>query len=86
MDRKTAVLISMGFEIIGIVIAAIWLGGWLDTQYQLKGMGTVGAIVVGFVGWLTHILMAVKALDTDNADGADEKEKSDDSSGKTGTK
>ena len=63
MDRKAAVLISMGFEIIGIVVAAIYVGGWLDERYKWDGLGTAGAIGIGFVGWLAHLLVAVRELD-----------------------
>lgn len=63
MDRKTAILISMGFEIIGIVLVAVYVGGYLDEKYSWDGMGVVGAIAIGFAGWLTHLLVAVKDLD-----------------------
>lgn len=62
MDRKTAVFISMGFEIIGIVIVAIYVGGWLDKTYELGGLGTAGTIMVGFIGWLCHLYVAAKAV------------------------
>jgi F0F1-type ATP synthase assembly protein I len=61
----------MGFEIIGIVIVGVWIGGWLDETYTLKGMGTAGAIIIGFIGWLLHVLMAVRAIDNGKTDGKD---------------
>lgn len=63
MDRKTAVLVSLGFEIVGIVIFAIYAGGYFDTKYALNGMGTAGAVVLGFIGWLVHIVVAIRQLD-----------------------
>lgn len=63
MDRKTAVLISMGFEIVGIVLVAIYVGGFLDEKYALAGMGVAGSVIVGFIGWLTHIIMVLRTLE-----------------------
>lgn len=69
MDRKTAVFISMGFEIIGVVIAAIYIGGWFDKTYALDGLGTTFAIVIGFIGWLTHLFIAARAFDKEEKSG-----------------
>lgn len=69
MDRKTAVFISMGFEIIGIVIVAIYVGGWLDKTYELGGLGTAGAIMIGFIGWLCHLYVAARAVDKEENSG-----------------
>jgi len=53
----------MGFEVIGIVIAAIYIGGWFDKTYDLRGLGTVASISIGFVGWLLHLYMAARAIE-----------------------
>lgn len=63
MDRKAAILISMGFEIIGVVVVAVYVGQWLDQKYGWGGLGMVGLITLGFAGWLVHLLAAVKDLD-----------------------
>jgi F0F1-type ATP synthase assembly protein I len=62
----------MGFEIIGVVIVAMYVGQWLDEKYHLGGLGLVGMIVIGFIGWLTHVLVAVRGFDA-----ADKKAESD---------
>lgn len=69
MDRKTAVLVSMGFEIVGIVLVAVWIGGWIDQNYGWGGMGLVTAIVIGFVGWLTHVIMILRTLEQSENSG-----------------
>jgi F0F1-type ATP synthase assembly protein I len=72
VDRKAAILISMGFEIIGVVLVAVYVGQWLDDKYHLGGLGLVGLIVIGFVGWLTHVLVAVRSLDDSKSDQKEE--------------
>lgn len=63
-----AAFISIGFEIIGILLIAAWLGSWLDTAYELKGMGTAGLVILGLVGWLVHLLYMLKDLDNDQSE------------------
>jgi hypothetical protein len=62
MDRKSAVFMSMGFEIVGIVIFAIYFGRWLDTRYDLNGMGVAGTMLLGFVGWFAHVIVVARML------------------------
>lgn len=69
MDRKSAMMLSMGFEIVGIILVAVYLGGWLDQKYGWGGMGLVAAIVVGFIGWLTHVIVLMRALEQSEDSG-----------------
>jgi len=62
-------MLSMGFEIVGVILVAVYLGGLLDEKYSLGGFGLVGAIAVGFVGWLTHILVIVRNLEQNENSG-----------------
>lgn len=59
----------MGFEIVGIVLVAVWIGGWIDQNYDWGGMGLVTAIVIGFVGWLTHVIMILRTLEQSENSG-----------------
>lgn len=72
MDRKMAVLSAMGFEVIGIITAAVYIGGYLDERYKWNGMGLIGAIALGFIGWFAHVLIVVSILEK-----AETKEKGD---------
>jgi F0F1-type ATP synthase assembly protein I len=63
VDRKSATMISMGFEIVGIIFAAVYIGGWIDKTYQWGGFGIIVAIAVGFTGWLIHVLSIVQMLE-----------------------
>lgn len=66
MDRKVAIMTSMGFEIVGIIAAAVYIGGFLDERYKWGGLGLIGAIAIGFVGWFVHLLLVVRMLEKDD--------------------
>lgn len=63
MDRKMAVFSALGFEIVGIIVAAIYVGGYLDEKYKWNGIGTVLAIALGFIGWFIHVLIVANILE-----------------------
>lgn len=65
MNGKMAAFVGIGFEVVGLIIAAVWLGGWLDTHYGLKGMATAGLVICALVGWFIHILWMLKRFEKD---------------------
>jgi hypothetical protein len=66
-------MLSMGFEIVGVILVAIYLGSWLDEKYSWGGLGLVGSFVVGFVGWLTHVLVIIRNLEQSENSGDTER-------------
>ncbi len=69
MDRRTAILISMGFEVVGAVLAGVYVGQWLDDKYHWGGLGLVGMIAVGFIGWFLHLIIIVRGLEASDSSG-----------------
>jgi F0F1-type ATP synthase assembly protein I len=61
--NKYIVFAAMGFELVGIIIACLFLGQWLDRNYGTRGLGLVGCSVLGLAGWLVHIVQLTKNLD-----------------------
>lgn len=66
MNKKMAAFVGIGFEVVGLIIAAVWAGGWLDARYNLKGMATAGLVIVALVGWFVHILWMLKSFEKDD--------------------
>lgn len=62
MNSKAYVFIGMGFELIGAVLVLLWLGGIVDHEYGWKGFGSVAGIVIALVAWITHLLIVVRKL------------------------
>ena len=62
MKNKWLVFVGIGFEAVGIVLASLWLGQWLDEQYQQKGLFTILFTFAGLGGWFAHIMFLLKKM------------------------
>lgn len=62
MKNKGLVFMGIGFEAIGIVLASLWLGEWMDRELNQKGLFTILLIFVGLGGWFAHILFLIKKM------------------------
>lgn len=62
MKNKGLIFAGMGFEAVGVVLAAIWLGEWLDQSFQAKGLFTILLSFIGLGGWFAHILFMLKQM------------------------
>ncbi|PWU19599.1 MAG: hypothetical protein C5B49_05505 [Bdellovibrio sp.] len=61
--KKYIVFAGMGFELVGLIIACLFIGQWLDERFSLKGLGVISFSVLGLVGWLVHLLQMLKLLE-----------------------
>ena len=62
MNNKWLAFAGMGFEAVGVVMASIWLGQWLDQYWNAKGLFTILLSFVGLGGWFAHILFMLKKM------------------------
>jgi hypothetical protein len=62
VKNKWMVFVGVGFEAVGVVLASIWLGQWLDESFQMKGLFTILFSFVGLGGWFAHIVFLLKRL------------------------
>lgn len=61
--NKYIVFTALGFELVGIMLACLFLGQWLDHRYSTKGLAMIGLSVLGLVGWLVQVIQLAKGLD-----------------------
>jgi F0F1-type ATP synthase assembly protein I len=61
--NKYIVFAGMGFELIGIIIATLILGQWLDEKFNLKGLSMIGFSMAGLSGWIYHIILLAKKME-----------------------
>ena len=55
--------VAMGFELVGLIIASLYLGQWLDSHLEIAPWATLGMVAIGVVGWMIHIFILVKQID-----------------------
>ena len=71
MEKRGAVFIAMGFEAVGLVTVCVLIGRWLDDRYGWTGLGAAAGAIIGVVGWMTHLIVALRQLsnDSENSEG-----------------
>lgn len=62
MNNKMLVFVGIGFEAIGVVLASLWFGEWLDSALHMKGLFTILFCFIGLGGWFAHIVFLVKKM------------------------
>ena len=67
MDKKTVALIGLAFELTGLVLAGVFLGNYLDSKWDLKGLGVAGGALLALVLWITHVMKVLKEKSSDNS-------------------
>lgn len=68
MKSKYLVFSAIGFELVGIMLACIFIGHYLDEQYGLKGLGLIGLSVLGLVGWLIHVVQLLRRIESSESE------------------
>lgn len=64
--NKYVLFIGIGFELIGLIVAAVLASNWLESKYPSKGMITAGLVLLALVGWFIHIMVLLKKVNNDN--------------------
>jgi F0F1-type ATP synthase assembly protein I len=63
MKNRYIVLLSVVFELVGIVLVCLYFGQKLDERYHLNGLGMVGFSVLGLAGWSFRVVTLSKRMD-----------------------
>jgi len=63
MNNRYIVFVGIGLELVGIIIACLFIGQKLDEAYGLKGLAMVGLSLLGLAGWLYQIVLLSKRLE-----------------------
>lgn len=73
MKSKYIVFTAIGFELVGTILACIFIGHKLDVHYGTKGLALIGLSVAGLAGWLIHVVQLLKrieAIPDENSDSS----------------
>ena len=58
--NKYIIFVAIGFELIGLIVASLWLGGWLE-QKGFPG-GQAICVVLAFLIWFISLIVKLRAL------------------------
>ena len=61
-NKASSAYVTLGFELIGLVVAFVFAGRYLDTQFGWGGWGLIGGVTIAFVSWVTHLYLVVQML------------------------
>lgn len=61
--NPAAAFIAMGFELVGVILASLFIGQWLDNNYGWAPWGTLGLLILGFGGWISHMILLLSRMD-----------------------
>jgi F0F1-type ATP synthase assembly protein I len=65
MNRSSSqwlVFLGSGFELLGVMIGAIWLGPLLDEHFDTKPLFLLLLMGVGFCSWLFHFIVLLRRV------------------------
>jgi F0F1-type ATP synthase assembly protein I len=65
MKQKNPALafIAIGFELVGLILASLYIGQVIDGHFSIAPWGTLGLVVLGVVGWMIHIFILLQQID-----------------------
>ena len=71
---KYLIFASIGFELIGLILGAFYLGNYLDEKYQGNGLYFVVLAFIALIGWLVQIIFFLRRFQKeDEAESQKEK-------------
>lgn len=68
--KKYLVFISIGFELIGAVLVALYVAEHLEKKFPSKGLLTLGLMFVVLAGWFVHITYLLKKINKKDNNGS----------------
>ena len=58
--KSGLIFTGMGFELVGVVLAGLYIGQKLDEIYGWGGLGTAGMIFASTGGWMFHLIFLLR--------------------------
>ena len=62
--KKYLVFIGIGFELIAVVLASLWVGLWIERHYPMKQLWPVLLVVLALAGWFYRVILLLKKLNS----------------------
>ncbi|MFN8790185.1 MAG: AtpZ/AtpI family protein [Bdellovibrionales bacterium] len=60
--KKYMVFVGMGFELIAVTLACLYLGQEVEKRYPLKNLWSVLFIFAGLAGWFYRVIVLLRKM------------------------
>ncbi len=60
MMKRGIVFMGLGFELLGLILGALFLGQTIDDLYHLNGYGVAVLVIVVMLSWMYHLFILLK--------------------------
>lgn len=57
MNKQGIVFAGMGFELVGLMLASVYIGQMIDKKMGWNGYSMAGLMMLSLVGWIVHIVI-----------------------------
>ena len=72
MMKRGLIFMGMGFELLGLILGALFLGQAVDKYFGWNGYGVATFVVVVMISWMYHLVVLLKQFMV-KADNRDDK-------------
>ena len=66
--NKGFIFLGIGFELVSLCLAAIYLGGHIDTYMHWNGYATLSLMLSMLLGWFVHLFVLLKRFEESEND------------------
>ncbi len=70
MMKRGLIFMGMGFELLGLILGALFLGQAVDKYFGWNGYGIATFVVVVMISWMYHLIVLLRQfmVKVDNRD------------------
>lgn len=61
-NNKLIVFVGIGLEAVGLIMAGVWFGQFIDSYFKLKYVFISIMPLIALAGWLAHIVFMIKNM------------------------
>ena len=57
MNKQGFIFVGIGFELVGLILASVYLGQAIDKHMGWSGIAMAALMMLSLAGWIAHIVI-----------------------------
>ncbi len=57
MNKQGFVFVGIGFELVGLMLASVYIGQAIDKHLGWSGIAMAALMMISLAGWIAHIVI-----------------------------